>query len=260
MLSIDHGAAATLNVTDEDVADIVILSITGGRDIFLSLSARDYLPTSFCNTFELLSRLERPIRSYEAGERATLSKAGAKARSGPVEPPKELVQLTNFLSAHALGEDDLFLAPGDPPLVFAVREALDTGDSLEQLSTASLDASPMINGDLSDEADFIRTANGEDALLSGASLGLLSVADCLLRFLDSLPSVIPPTLYTAALSAGDRASVDDAYRVAASLPALNAVVLTHCLAFLKTLLGRRRETERAALADKLCTSFASDAG
>jgi hypothetical protein len=252
-------AAGDCNFTNEDISDIVILSIIGGRDIFLSLGAREYLPTCFGNSFERLRALgDRPIRGYTAAERCRLLVREDKADAPAVDPPKELLRLTDLLSASALGQvgastllerevahsaqDDLFLLPGDPALVARVRQALDTGDAFPS-APASETTGPRA-GDLSDGAQLVHATDTPASPVA-------AVADCLLHFLDSLPSLVPPGLYDAALGAGDAASPDGAYRVAAALPALHAVVFTHCLAFLKTLLDRRDESEQEALADRL---------
>lgn len=100
-LNIDNEAASHFNFSDDDLSDIAILSIVGGRDAFMSLSAREYLPTCFCNPFEQLARLERPIREYSTEERALLM---LRANEPPIEPPRELMRLTEWLTAHALEE------------------------------------------------------------------------------------------------------------------------------------------------------------
>ena len=101
-IRVDHTTAPALNFGEDTLSDIVVLSILGGRDIFLSISAREYIPTCFANSLTRLVHLEQPIRSYptQTLEQLALSLAGDDPPEATLSIPKELERMIAFLIAH----------------------------------------------------------------------------------------------------------------------------------------------------------------
>ncbi|GAA6016682.1 hypothetical protein JCM10207_000146 [Rhodosporidiobolus poonsookiae] len=118
---------------DIGLSDLLILSIEK-KDLFLSVTAREWTPTVFGSSLEQLVRLHAPIRSLSLYERASIAvAANGEAQAEEAEPvgkvsvPQVLHRLVDFLAEHAIEVRDLFAVPGESELVKAVRECLDTG-------------------------------------------------------------------------------------------------------------------------------------
>ncbi|KAM0750787.1 DNase I-like protein [Meredithblackwellia eburnea MCA 4105] len=279
-INVDNATAPELNFsTDQNrLSDLLVLSIEK-KDLFLSVSAREYLPTCFANTLSRLSKLGKAIRTASAEELDSI-REGEGEEKGSV--PHEIYRMLGFLAEHGVELEDVFLVPGEQSIVSLVRECLDTGDDfpLDILApsgphtfnhsattvpqpTEPLDAdiggaplspvrprTPLPPPPSSITSSTPITGDEDQAI------GIHSMADCFIRFLESLPEpVVPFSAYPKALRAELRA---DAYRVVDSLPAVNANTLLYIVAFLRVILDRTTDVkERAARMDRLAVVFSS---
>jgi len=140
--------------------DILILEIRNGRHIFLSLQG-SFERTCFGQPIEkLASYAGKGIRNVEPG--------GKLETGGGL--PDELWRMTDFILTHGTNCGSLFLERGDETLCRGIRESLDTAQ------------------------DF------DPKLVVEGEIGVLSMAETLLRFLDAFPeSVIPANTYEKAM-------------------------------------------------------------
>jgi len=127
--------------SDEGLSDLFILSIEK-RDLFLSVTAREYRPSVFGSSLDHLSRLRQPIRTASIEDRQRIASAVEVSKKplserteeekkgveavGKAGVPRAIHQLVSFLAENALETEDLFLAEGKAELVEIVREALNT--------------------------------------------------------------------------------------------------------------------------------------
>lgn len=139
-IHVDDETAPGLNFAAtpaDELSDLLILSLEA-KDLFLSVTARDYERTCFANSLERLYELgEDPIRRCPS-EKMRLINSGSylipvteedKAKAPSTAVVRPLQRMLDFLVAYGLPFPDLFVGPpGDPALVTEIREALDTGD------------------------------------------------------------------------------------------------------------------------------------
>ncbi|BGP44054.1 hypothetical protein JCM10449v2_008111 [Rhodotorula kratochvilovae] len=272
-----------------ELADLLVLSVRG-KDLFLSLSARAFVPTVFGAALPHLVRLEAPIRSTTLAQRVAIAQdaAGEKKEGEPLPRsavPMALASLVGFLAEHALDLPGLFGTPGDEGLVELARECLDTGVDfpLDRFFPSPEPSSPTVKSGTSTDAphpEFADAVAALDALEADIGsfslsspplasrpssppafpagndereadhLGLHTLADCALLFLDALAEpVVTFEAYERALRCEAR---DEAYRVVRELPEAHANTLLYILAFLRVLLNQTEDPqERAARMDRL---------
>ena len=147
---VDLKTAQALNAGQDLLDDILILRLENGQDFFLSVNGT-YARSAFGMGLEELTNCYAPVRSLPlpaAGWSPSTSAAAATAAAsssskqalgpptsagGPaLSVPKELWRLVDALYRRGLMEKDLFILPGAPGEVQAVREALDTGDEMDE--------------------------------------------------------------------------------------------------------------------------------
>ncbi|GAA5831599.1 hypothetical protein JCM11251_000764 [Rhodosporidiobolus azoricus] len=311
-IHITSSSASSLNFpppgspTDASLSDLLIISFKK-KDLFLSVSAREWIPTVFGSDLECLARLHEPIRSLSLEKRTQVAAAaagkGVVEGGGKVAVPQVLHRLIGFLAEYALAVKALFIAAGEGELVKVVRECLDTGadfpldrlipgrtfstgdasgrvdgqelfdavDTLDHLdlesdigsiSLSSPALAPPINvgraratSSASASALFVkpRSIREED---DGRNIGLHSVADCVLRLLESLAEpVVTIALYARAIEAETR---DEAYAVVRALPEAHADTLLYIVAFLRVLLQQTTNpVEKTARMDRLAVVFSA---
>lgn len=263
-INVDNRTASSLNFSSDPPSDLLVLSIEK-KDLFLAVAAREYRPTCFGNELGRLVRLGKPIRGASGEEREEIAKEGGGKEEEKRSVPREVWRMLDFLAEYGLEFEDVFLVPGDQGLVRSIRECLDTVRSLSRSGARSTtDASSQGNpfplaqlvpppepalspppaertrrdsdiGEISLSPPppprirpFItsprqHTTDDEDA---GPNIGIHSMADSLLRFLDSLAEpVITFSAYSRALRVEKRA---DAYRVIESLPAIVSSLSSSC--------------------------------
>ncbi|GJN94692.1 hypothetical protein Rhopal_007783-T1 [Rhodotorula paludigena] len=142
-IHVTASSAAALNFPSTkskgELADLLVLSVRG-KDLFLSVAAKEWVPTVFGSRLDHLVYLSSPIRATSLEQRSRVARAVEAARAGTTlededgerlekqSVPEALQRLIGFLGEHALGVSDLFGTPGDVELVELARECLDTGD------------------------------------------------------------------------------------------------------------------------------------
>lgn len=140
---IDLKTAKMLNTGRDLLDDILILRLENGQDFFLSVGGT-YARSAFGMDLEDLVSCHGPVRflpltaakwSQFQSSTSTADKPHLPPTSvgGPtLSVPKELWRLVDALYRRGLTEKDLFIQPGVLTEVEAVREALDTGEELEE--------------------------------------------------------------------------------------------------------------------------------
>lgn len=157
--------------------DIVILHLENGKDFFVSLSAT-YRPSCFGMPLSLLVYVQNPVHSsipllsdcYNSG--TSFSEFFAKEK--PLKIPKEIWRLIDYLYHFGLGLDGLFVMPGEENFINTVRHCLDSGTEFPLPSS------------------FIDSENKSGTGGDKHVLFIYSVAETLLRLLDSLPEPVVP--------------------------------------------------------------------
>jgi len=149
---VDLKTAQALNAGQDLLDDILILRLENGQDFFLSVNGT-YARSAFGMGLEELTNCYASVRSLPlpaagwspstsaaAATAAASSSSSSKQALGPptsaggpaLSVPKELWRLIDALYRRGLTEKDLFILPGTPGEVQAVREALDTGDEMDE--------------------------------------------------------------------------------------------------------------------------------
>jgi phosphatidylinositol-bisphosphatase len=128
---VDKKTAGALNSGTDQMYDILVLHLMGGKDIFITVSG-SYQKSCFGASIDALCRLTVPIAELSPGAIADLETKGAELPSGgaqqePYPVPKELWFLCDLISGLGLHSDQLFLQSGLRTEVLAIRDWLDTG-------------------------------------------------------------------------------------------------------------------------------------
>jgi hypothetical protein len=123
-VNVDSDTVRKLNMGQEDLNDVVILSLVNSRDCFISISAKGYLPTSFANDLRRLVALPGPIRGQPPSQpqsafEGTTTTEGRRASTTKPKVPKEITRMLEFLEEHGMGCVRRFLRSID--LVVVVR-------------------------------------------------------------------------------------------------------------------------------------------
>lgn len=129
---VDAATAPRLNFAarpEDELSDLLILSIDK-RDLFLSVSAREYERTCFANSLVRLGRLLDPIREVKGKKLEVLAQEADAAVDGEGEEKMSVVRpafrMLEFLAEYGLEDEELFLMSGNSELVDLIHEALDT--------------------------------------------------------------------------------------------------------------------------------------
>ena len=144
--------------------EILVIEIRNGRHIFLSLQG-DFQRTCFGMPIDVLASLGgKGVRNVDPSARK-LSGGGL---------PDEMWRMTDFIMSYGPGCGSLFLERGDEELCRGIRECLDSAKEFDL------------------------------KLISEGEIGVMSMAETLLRFLDALPtSIVPEDVYPRALKVID---------------------------------------------------------
>ncbi|CAG0878832.1 unnamed protein product [Darwinula stevensoni] len=163
---VDKGTVSRLNSGQDQLYDILVLHLDGGKDLFITVTG-EYERTSFGLSLNTLVQLKVPIREVPVGKLVQLENERLKEPPGSCYGvPKEIWFLVDHLYNHGLKAEGLFETPGLHSEIIAIRDALDTQLPVE------LPGSPH------------------------------SVAEALLVFLEALPEpVISNEFYTRCLEA-----------------------------------------------------------
>jgi inositol polyphosphate 5-phosphatase INPP5B/F len=145
--------------------EILVLEIRNGKHIFLSLQG-SFQRTCFGLPLATLASLGgKGVRNVDLETIRSFGGGGM---------PDELWRMTDFLMQYGRSCGSLFLERGDEKLCRGIRECLDTAREFDSV------------------------------LLEEQEMGVLSMAETLLRFLDALPdSVIPAEMYEKAIRLGE---------------------------------------------------------
>jgi inositol polyphosphate 5-phosphatase INPP5B/F len=153
---VDLPTAQALNRGEALLDDILILRLENGQDFFLSAQGQ-YARSCFGMSLDELNNCPGPVRalplptgSYQplppppvppapaAPTPSSSSSSSSNINHPALAVPKELWRLVDALYRTGLAEKDLFIQPGVPGEAAAIREALDTGAELGQVSAQSL--------------------------------------------------------------------------------------------------------------------------
>ena len=134
-MSVKKRTAGALNVGADQLYDILVLHLVGGKDIFITVSG-NYSKSAFGSSINALVRLTVPIADLSAGALAELETSGSGG-GGAVEKrpnveeaypvPKELWFLCDLITGLGLDHENLFLQQGLRTELLAIRDWLDTG-------------------------------------------------------------------------------------------------------------------------------------
>jgi inositol polyphosphate 5-phosphatase INPP5B/F len=144
--------------------EILVLEIRNGRHIFISLQG-EFQRTCFGLPLEILVSFGgKGVRNVN-----TIPK---KETGGGM--PDELWRMTDFIMTYGQDCSSIFLERGDEALCKGIRESLDTATEFDQ------------------------------RLVSEGEIGVLSMAETLLRYLDALPTaIVPQEVYHKAIRMGE---------------------------------------------------------
>ncbi|WVF66286.1 hypothetical protein IAT40_001026 [Kwoniella sp. CBS 6097] len=202
VICINDSAAAKLTL-GEDINDVLVLQIAGGKDFFITIQAA-FQPSIVALPLHVLSALPAPIRDVSLADRKILARPLAPSSTNgeaPSKPVRDVWKLLEYLMASGKGVEDLWLDKED---VRDIIECLDTG-----------------------------------AALPGESAKKISVA--LLHILTALPTPLLPAFHhTICLSAEDR---DAAFAVLEGVPQINTNVLIGLISVVKLCSGIEDEHE-----------------
>ncbi|XP_013418974.1 inositol polyphosphate 5-phosphatase OCRL-1 [Lingula anatina] len=206
---VNKDTAPTLNAGDDTIEDILVLHLEGGKDFFISVTG-SYTPSCFGSSIESLVNMVDPIREIPTDtlislEHIPTSPAGEKRKSffgdnvEPLDIPKELYRLVDYIYKQGKEEEELFQQPGLHTEIQWIRDCLDTGTP---------------------------------DTMSGS---VHSAAEALLMFLEALPEpVIPYDLYQPCLDSA--IDFETCKKILLHMPPAHHNVFVYIMAFLRELL------------------------
>ncbi|XP_042530831.1 type II inositol 1,4,5-trisphosphate 5-phosphatase isoform X1 [Dipodomys spectabilis] len=203
-LFVNKTTATKLNSGEDKIEDILVLHLDRGKDYFLSVSG-NYLPSCFGSPIHTLCCMREPILDLplETVSELTLmpiwTEDDVSQLQSPMEIPKELWMMVDYLYRNAIQQEDLFQQPGLRLEFEHIRDCLDKG-TIDNLSASNH-----------------------------------SVAEALLLFLESLPEpVICFSAYHNCLECSG--SYTASKQVISTLPRCHKNVFNYLMAFLQELL------------------------
>uniref|UniRef100_A0A4X1VQZ0 Type II inositol 1,4,5-trisphosphate 5-phosphatase n=1 Tax=Sus scrofa TaxID=9823 RepID=A0A4X1VQZ0_PIG len=203
-LFVNKTTATKLNSGEDKIEDILVLHLDRGKDYFLSVSG-NYMPSCFGSPIHTLCYMKEPILDLplETIRHLTLMQLQTEDDGShlekPMDIPKELWMMVDYLYRNAIQQEDLFQQPGLRLEFEHIRDCLDTG-TIDHLSASNH-----------------------------------SVAEALLLFLESLPEpVICYRAYRSCLECSGNLTASN--QVITTLPACHRNVFTYLMAFLQELL------------------------
>lgn len=203
-LFVNKTTATKLNSGEDKIEDILVLHLERGKDYFLSVSG-NYLPSCFGSPIHTLCHMREPILDLplETVSQLTLMPVHAEDDGShlerPMDIPKELWMMVDYLYRNAVQQEDLFQQPGLRSEFEHIRDCLDTG------------------------------------MIDNLSASNHSVAEALLLFLESLPEpVICHSAYHNCLECSGNYTASK--QVISTLPTFHKNVFNYLMAFLQELL------------------------
>ncbi|KAG1888407.1 DNase I-like protein [Suillus subluteus] len=218
---VDNSSASQLNLAPPRLDFTLILHTALGKDHFISVTG-EYQYTCFANKLTRLTRLPGPVRTMKSPNDWVPSRQ-------PVNAPREIMTLINWLMTHVIDPNDLFNGPLEESICMDIRECLDTGDQFPSLQSGE-----------------------EHGPLAAA------IAYILVQLLDSLVDpVVPPYLHARCLQMTSR---DEAFELLDEFPPESVNVWISLTAFLHYIslqkLPSESSTDQANMAERLATVFA----
>lgn len=200
---VDKKTAGPLTCGQDQMYDILVLHLVGGKDIFITVSG-DYQKSSFGASINALCQMTVPICELSIGKLMDLEGMGksdstdkGKPNEEPYPVPKELWFLCDLITSLGLGTENLFLQPGLRAETIAIRDWLDTGLPV---------ATPVVS--------------------------IHSAAEALLLFLESLREpIVPFNAYNSCLEASP--NYLQCKQIVAQLPAHHKNVFNYMTSFLR---------------------------
>ena len=205
-VNVKKRTAGALNAGSDQLYDILVLHLIGGKDIFITVSG-NYSKSSFGSSINALVRLTVPITELSAGALAELEtdpsaaklpvekEKGSKEEPYPV--PKELWFVCDLITTLGLDHENLFLQQGLRTELLAIRDWLDTGLPVDR---------PKVS--------------------------IHSAAEALLLFLESLREpLVPFSMYARCLEASP--NYLQCKQIASQLPEHHRHVFNYVTAFLR---------------------------
>lgn len=220
---IDNSSASRLNLAPPRLNFTLILHTALGKDHFISVTG-EYQYTCFANKLTRLTRLPGPVRTMKSPN------DGVPARR-PVNAPREIMMLINWLMTHVTDPNNLFSGPLEESICINIRECLDTGD-------------PFPSPKSGEEHGSLATA----------------IASTLVQLLDSLVDpVVPPYLHARCLQMTSR---DEAFELLDKFPPESVNVWISLTAFLHYISLQKPPSQSSTdqanmnMAERLATVFA----
>ncbi|XP_075852939.1 type II inositol 1,4,5-trisphosphate 5-phosphatase isoform X4 [Microcebus murinus] len=140
-LFVNKNTATKLNSGEDKIEDILVLHLDRGKDYFLSVSG-NYLPSCFGSPIHTLCYMREPILDLppEVISELTLMPVqteddGSRLET-PMNIPKELWMMVDYLYRNAVQQEDLFQQPGLRLEFEHIRDCLDTG-MIDNLSASN---------------------------------------------------------------------------------------------------------------------------
>ncbi|KAF4021963.1 hypothetical protein G4228_013003 [Cervus hanglu yarkandensis] len=138
-LFVNKTTATKLNSGEDKIEDILVLHLDRGKDYFLSVSG-NYMPSCFGSPIHTLCYMKEPILDLplETIRELTLMQLQTEDNGSqlekPMDIPKELWILVDYLYRNAIQQEDLFQQPGLRSEFDHIRDCLDTG-TIDNLSS-----------------------------------------------------------------------------------------------------------------------------
>ena len=194
--------AGGLTSGQDQLYDILVLHLLGGKDIFVTVSGT-YVRSCFGSSIDALCRLTVPIRELSNGSISKLESGNYDVpeitqNEEPYPVPKELWYLCDLITKKGLQNEQVFLQPGLRAEIVLIRDWLDTGLPIE----------------------------------GPADVSIHSVAESLLLFLESLRfPIIPYEMYNQCLECA--ANYLQCKQIVSQLPTHHKQVFNYICAFLR---------------------------
>ncbi|RDB17258.1 Inositol polyphosphate 5-phosphatase OCRL-1 [Hypsizygus marmoreus] len=213
---VDNESATKLNLAAKDLEVTLILHTIMGKDHFISVTAQ-YQYTCFANKLSRLIRLPGPICSLASPD-------DLRPEDHPINAPREVMRLVNWMMSDHANVDGLFISPADESIVDTIRECLDTGE------------------------DFPFPLHEVDPKVP------LAFAATLLHLLDSLiEPVVPERLHSECVQMTSR---DEAFELLDAFPAPSVNVWISVTAFLHFICQGSSDSEPSQKAERIASMFA----
>lgn len=125
---VDKKSACKMNSGQDQLYDILVLHLDGGKDIFITVTG-SYERSCFGSSIEALVHITVPVREVAAGKLVELENNKDVGSKQPYPVPKEVWFLVDHLYRHGLKIQHLFEHPGLHSELIQIRNWLDNGSS-----------------------------------------------------------------------------------------------------------------------------------